>query len=294
MKIDLHIHSRYSDGVDEIEELIPKIVDHGIDVFALTDHDCTDGWDEAAQLAEKYGISFIPGIEITTQGTFKDHKVGIHLLAYLPDVNNPELQALLVENRELRQTRMKKLVENLQVDYPDLTYEKVVAGARELSTIGRPDLVSALWDLGGFDDVQDIWNGPVAKGSPHYVGIKARDVLEIIRIVRNAGGVPVIAHPLSRLGDDSNAAQFFPEEHFEQMVEAGLLGLETSHIEVSPAMREVLEKFAAKHNLILTGSSDYHGSGGKKKDNVLGVRTTTPEMLERILAAGTGTAPTLS
>jgi len=142
--------------------------------------------------------------------------------------------------------------------------------------------------------VQEIWNGPVAKGSPYYVSINARDVLEIIRIVRSAGGVPVMAHPLSRLDSDDNQPDRFPEEHFELMVQAGLLGLETSHIEVSEQMREVLEAFAAKHDLITTGSSDYHGPKGKKVANTLAVRTTDPEMLKRIIAAGTGTAPTLS
>ena len=294
MKIDLHIHSRFSDGLDELEELIPKISEAGIDVFALTDHDRTDGWGEAAELALKHGLSFIPGIEITTQGKFHDHPFGIHLLAYLPDPNNSELKELLLENQQLREVRMKQFVENLQPDYPGLTYQHVIEGAKTLSTLGRPDLVDALWRLGTFTDVQEIWEGPVAKKSPYYVSIKARDVLEIIKIVRNAGGVPVMAHPLSRLDSDDNQPLHFPEEHFELMVEAGLLGLETSHIEVSDKMRIILEAFAAKHDLITTGSSDYHGPKGKKIANTLAVRTTSLEMLKRIIAAGSGTPPTLS
>ena len=103
-----------------------------------------------------------------------------------------------------------------------------------------------------------------------------------------------MAHPLSRIDSDDNQPNRFPEEHFELMVEAGLLGLETSHIEVSDEMRKVLEDFAAKHNLITTGSSDYHGPKGKKIENKLAVRTTTPEMLKRIIAAGSGTKPTLA
>lgn len=294
MKIDLHIHSRFSDGLDELEELIPKISEAGIDVFALTDHDRTDGWGQAAELAQKHGLSFIPGIELTTQGKFHDHPFGIHLLAYLPDPNNSELKELLLENQQLREVRMKQFVNNLQTDYPGLSYEQVIDGAKALSTLGRPDLVDALWRLGTFTDVQEIWEGPVAKKSPYYVSIKARDVLEIIKIVRNAGGVPVMAHPLSRLDSDDNQPLHFPESNFELMVEAGLLGLETSHIEVSDKMRFILEAFAAKHNLITTGSSDYHGPKGKKIANTLAVRTTSLEMLKRIIAAGSGTAPTLS
>lgn len=294
MKIDLHIHSRFSDGLDELEELIPKISEAGIDVFALTDHDRTDGWGQAAELAQKHGLSFIPGIELTTQGKFHDHPFGIHLLAYLPDPNNSELKELLLENQQLREVRMKQFVNNLQTDYPGLSYEQVIDGAKALSTLGRPDLVDALWRLGTFTDVQEIWEGPVAKKSPYYVSIKASDVLEIIKIVRNAGGVPVMAHPLSRLDSDDNQPLHFPESNFELMVEAGLLGLETSHIEVNDKMRFILEAFAAKHNLITTGSSDYHGPKGKKIANTLAVRTTSLEMLKRIIAAGSGTAPTLS
>lgn len=294
MKIDLHIHSRFSDGMDELEDLIPKIAEAGVDVFALTDHDRTDGWAEAVELSRKYGLSFIPGIELTTQGKFHDKPFGIHLLAYLPNPEDPDLKELLLENQQLRETRMQRFVKNLQTEYPDLKYEDVISGAKALSTLGRPDLVNALWNLGIFDDIQDVWEGPVAKGSPYYVSIKARDVLEIIKIVRKAGGVPVMAHPLSRLDSDDSQPEHFPEEHFELMVDAGLLGLETSHIEVSEKMRAVLETFAAKHNLITTGSSDYHGPRGKKIANTLAVRTTSVEMLKRIIEAGTGTAPTLS
>ena len=294
MKIDLHIHSRYSDGMDELDELIPKIAEAGIDVFSLTDHDRTDGWAEASELAQKHGLSFIPGIEITTQGKFHEKPFGIHLLAYLPDPNNEALKQLLEENQQLRINRMKHFVANLKPDYPGLEYEDVIDGAKALSTLGRPDLVNAMWKLGLFTDVQEIWDGPVDKRSKYYVSIKARDVLEIIKIVRGAGGVPVMAHPLSRIDSDDSQPNKFPEKHFELMVEAGLLGLETSHIEVSDAMKELLESFALTHNLITTGSSDYHGPKGKKIANTLGVRTTSPEMLKRIIAAGTGIAPTLS
>ena len=100
MKIDLHIHSANSDGEDTIEHLIPKIKAAGVDVFALTDHDRTDGWAKASELANELGLSFIPGIEITTEGRVPDsdgniEPFGIHLLAYLPDPNNRELAELL-------------------------------------------------------------------------------------------------------------------------------------------------------------------------------------------------------
>ena len=100
MKIDLHIHSKNSDGADTVEELIPKIQASGVDVFALTDHDRTDGWSKASELANQLGLSFIPGIEITTEGRVPNsdgsiEPFGVHLLAYLPNPADSDLMELL-------------------------------------------------------------------------------------------------------------------------------------------------------------------------------------------------------
>jgi predicted metal-dependent phosphoesterase TrpH len=105
--------------------------------------------------------------------------------------------------------------------------------------------------------------------------------------------VPVIAHPLARTSSEDTQPSFFPREHFEAMVEAGLLGLETEHKEVSPVTRQVLEAFALEKGLITTGSSDYHGLS-VKAHNPLGLHTTSLEMLKRILELGTGSKPTLN
>lgn len=301
MKIDLHIHSKNSDGADTVEELIPKIKTSGVEVFALTDHDRTDGWATAAELANELGLSFIPGIEITTEGRVPDshgsvEPFGVHLLAYLPDPENSELKAVLEKNQQTRVVRTQKFVENLKAKYPQLTYELVLELAQDGSTLGRPDIATALVHLGEFESVGDVFgadNSPIGKHSPYYVRNEAPDVLDVIKIVRRAGGVPVIAHPLTRTSSEDTQPSFFPREHFEAMVNAGLLGLETEHKEVSQGTREVLEAFALEKGLITTGSSDYHGLS-VKAHNPLGLHTTSIEMLKRILELGTGTKPTLN
>ena len=301
MRIDLHIHSKNSDGADTVEELIPLIKASGVDVFALTDHDRTDGWAKAAELANELNLSFIPGIEITTEGRVpssngSSHSFGVHLLAYLPDPENEELNEVLEKNQANREVRTKKFVENLKAKYPKLSYELVLELAQDGSTLGRPDIATALVHLGEFDSVGDVFgakDSPIGKHSPYYVRNEAPDVLDVIKIVRRAGGVPVIAHPLARTSSEDTQPSFFPREHFEAMVEAGLLGLETEHKEVSLGTREVLEAFALEKSLITTGSSDYHGLS-VKAHNPLGLHTTSVEMLKRILELGTGTKPTLN
>lgn len=301
MKIDLHIHSKNSDGADTVEELIPKIKASGVDVFALTDHDRTDGWGTASELADQLGLSFIPGIEITTEGRVPDSNggiepFGIHLLAYLPNPADPDLLEVLKLNQRNRVVRTAKFVENLREKYPNLTYELVLELAQDGSTLGRPDIATALVHLGEFDSVGDVFgapNSPIGKQSPYYVRNEAPDVLEVIQIVRKAGGVPVIAHPLARTSSEDTQPNFFPRPHFEKMVEAGLLGLETQHKEVSQPTREVLEAFAEEKDLITTGSSDYHGLS-VKAHNPLGLHTTSVDMLKRILELGTGTKATLN
>jgi len=294
MQIDLHIHSKNSDGADLVEDLVPMVAKAGLDVFSLTDHDRADGWTTAAQLANEFGLSFIPGIEITTEGRFGGNPFGIHLLAYLADPSHPELKEILESNVNARIPRIKKYIENLSEDYPELTFELVSSLAKEGSTLGRPDIAAALVKLGVAPSITDIFASEIlSKFSKHYVRNVAPDVLVAIRAVRAAGGVPVIAHPLVGTVKGDPQPTNFPRDHYIQMAEAGLLGIETNHLQVPGTVREVLEAFAKEFDLLTTGSSDYHGLS-VKRDNPLGLRKTELSQLKRILEFGTGTAPTLN
>jgi predicted metal-dependent phosphoesterase TrpH len=290
MKIDLHIHSNYSDGEHSVKKLIKKIKCKKLSVFALTDHDRADGWLEARKFANQSGLSFIPGIEITTEWRLGVKKpFGMHLLAYLPDKDNKGLQEILILNQNERERRLRKYIENLSAEHEGLTFDLVESIAKPGSTLGRPDIARALVKLKRAKSVGEAFDNILHKNSDHYVRNEAPDVLDVIAIVRAAGGVPVLAHPSRGDKDDAN----FETEVFDAMVKAGLLGIEVDHIEVQGKNRDWLVDYATKHNLIMTGSSDFHGRK-TKRNNPLALYTTSLEMLKKILELGTGTKPTIN
>lgn len=286
MKIDLHTHSTHSDGKESVQQVFQYAAEAGVDVLALTDHDTSAGWDEARAEGQRHGISFVPGIEVTT----KHHGVSVHMLAYLPDPNFEPLIQRLKEVRESRETRIERYVENLQPFYADLTMDEVRATlSEEGKSIGRPHIADALRALGHVKDRGEAFDGPLSKGHPAYVASEGINTVEAVHLIRAAGGVPVMAHPLARGGRDgelviTNAHRI----RFVEVIEAGLGGFEVNHREVGDIAREWLTGLALEFDLVLTGSSDYHGLLGKP--NLLGEHTTTLEMLQRIESQATGSA----
>ena len=288
-KIDLHCHSTHSDGKESVQQIFQYAAEAGVTALALTDHDTTAGWVEASVEASNRGITFIPGIELTTVNPAGK---SVHLLAYLVDPKNERLISAMDKVKADRFQRLIEFINKLQVPYPDLSLEKVVGELDPLKVaLGKPHLADALWSLGHFDDraSQFAEGGPRHKKSPYYVENKGIPTLEAIEIVIEAGGVPILAHPLTRGKTDGT---FVPNEviysHFKQLIDAGLAGFEVQHREVTEEARNWLLQLAAENNLITTGSSDYHGKAGKP--NMLGENTTTQEMLKRIEAQATGSA----
>jgi predicted metal-dependent phosphoesterase TrpH len=282
MKIDLHSHSTHSDGRESVEQIFQYAAEAGLNALALTDHDTTAGWDEARVEAAKHGITFVPGIEITT----KHHDVSVHMLAYLPDPNFLPLSNRLREVRESRETRIERFVENLKGEYQGLTMEGVRATLKEEGkSLGRPHIADALVELGIFDDRTEAFDGPLHKRSPFFVPSEGLDTLEAVKLIRAAGGVPVMAHPMARSDEDLVITPLH-RERFIEVIEAGLGGFEVRHREVGEVAREWLTALALEFDLVVTGSSDYHGMTGKK--NRLGENTTDEQMLLKIEAQATG------
>lgn len=286
-KIDLHCHSTHSDGKESVQQIFQYAAEAGIEVLALTDHDTTAGWAEARLEAAKHGISFVPGIEITT----KHHGVPVHLLAYLPDSQNQHLIERLEEVRVARETRIERYVENLQAKYLDLTMDVVRATlSEEGKSLGRPHIADALVNLGHFSDRGEVFAGPINRNSEFHVPSGGLDTVEAVKLVRAAGGVPVMAHPLAR-GKSESQEIVITEKHRERFLEvihAGLGGFEVFHREVGETARQWLLRLAEEFDLVTTGSSDYHGLTGKP--NLLGENTTSLEMLKRIEAKATGSS----
>ncbi len=284
MKIDLHSHSTHSDGKESVAEVFQIACESGLDVLALTDHDTMSGWDEARQAASKLSMTFVPGIEITT----KHHDVSVHLLAYLPSADYEPLRNRLAEVRLARETRIERYVENLQTEYRHLTMDAVRATLQEEGkSVGRPHIADAMVNLGIFAHRDEAFAGPLDKHSVFHIPSGGIDTLEAVKLVRAAGGVPVMAHPMAR----STKNLVITEKHrqrFVEVIEAGLAGFEVYHREVGELARNWLTGLATEFDLVLTGSSDYHGLTGKQ--NRLGENTTSLEVLRKIEAQASGSA----
>lgn len=276
--IDLHTHSSISDGTETPGELIRAAKEAGLGTVALTDHDSSQGWAEAAQGARELGITFIPGMELST----RVGGISVHMLAYLFDPEHGELARETGHIREARRTRAKNMVARIGRDY-DFTWDDVLAHSAVGTTLGRPHIADALVARGHARSRKDAFAGILDFRRGYYEPHYAPDPVTGARLIRAAGGVPVLAHPATR-GIDN----VLSEQRLELLVDAGLAGLEIDHPENRPDGMARLRDLAAKYDLIVTGSSDYHGTG---KVNRLGECTTAPDALARVIEQATGSAP---
>lgn len=282
MRVDLHTHSARSDGTDTPTQLMAAAVAAGLDVIALTDHDTTAGWSEVAAQRPP-GLTVIPGVELSCASPVAGaHAIGVHLLGYLFDRDHQAFRAERIRLRASRLARAEEMVwrmrdAGLPIDW-DLVRE-IAAGA----PIGRPHMALALVRAGRARTVDEAFSEHLSHGNPYYVRKADVDVADGVRLIRAAGGVPVLAHPLARrrgrvVGDDVIAG----------LVAAGLLGLEVEHPDHVDADRRHLRGLAGDLGLLCTGSSDYHGTN---KATPIGICVTAPDVLDRILGLSTGAAP---
>jgi 3',5'-nucleoside bisphosphate phosphatase len=279
MRIDLHTHSSVSDGTETPAELLATARGAGLDVVALTDHDTTDGWAEA-EANRPAGLTVVPGMELSCRWFPSDQPpISVHLLAYLFDPTHPALAAERARLRADRLTRAERIVQNLVAAGYPLVWEDIVAGCRG-GVVGRPHVARALVGAGAAASVDDAFATLLHHRSPHYVAKADTEVLEAIRLVREAGGVPVFAHGLA-----TKRGRVLDDDAVVAMKDAGLLGLEVDHPDHDPEERSHMADLAKQLDLIATGSSDYHGTN---KTTPIAVCTTAPDQLERLLAAGTG------
>ncbi|MCC9203673.1 PHP domain-containing protein [Arthrobacter sp. zg-Y769] len=278
MRIDLHTHSCVSDGTEQPADVIASAAAAGLDAVALTDHDTTAGWAGAAAAARARGITFVPGMEVSCRSS---EGISVHVLSYLHDPTHPGLLEEIARSRAARVTRAELMVQRLAEDFPidwDSVQEQVAPGA----TIGRPHIADALVAAGVVPNRSAAFSGILTARSPYFVAHYAPDPARAAGLIREAGGVPVFAHPVA-----SSRGRVVGEETFAEMIGAGLLGVEADHRDNPGPGREWLRRLAKDNDLLVTGSSDYHGTG---KPNLLGEFTTDPAVLVRIAELGTGTA----
>lgn len=271
-RIDLHTHSRASDGTQSPGELVRAGAAAGLEVMAITDHDTAQGWAEAEQMAGEIGLELVRGMEISTR--HEGH--GVHLLAYLPDPTYPPLVdglARILDGRTARVPAMLERLGELGIDIRPSDVERVSDGT---AAMGRPHVADALVALGVVRDRSEAFARFLSPGRPAYADRYAAPLVDMIGIVAAAGGVTVIAHAWGRHGRD------LPNEaSLAALAGLGLAGLEVDHQDHDQGTRDRLRAIAVNLGLVITGSSDHHGTG--KIDHELGCNTTAPEEYARLL-----------
>lgn len=278
MRIDLHAHSTASDGTDTPAELVRNAAAAGLDVVALTDHDTVSGHREAiAALPE--GLTLVTGAELSC----RLDGIGLHMLGYLFDPEEPELSRERELVRDDRTPRAQAMVGKLQALGVPVTWEQVDRIAGE-GSVGRPHIATALVELGVVRTVSDAFTAEwLADGGRAYARKHELDAFDAIRLVKAAGGVTVFAHPAA-----VKRGECVPEEAIAALAAAGLDGIEVDHMDHDDATRARLRGLARDLGLLTTGSSDYHGS---RKTCRLGDHTTDPEIYGEITRRATGAFP---
>lgn len=272
MRIDLHTHSSVSDGTDDPRTLIQQAARAGLDVVALTDHDTAEGWAEAAATAAEVGIDLVRGMEISTAlGS-----AGVHLLAYLPDPTFPPLAAALDKILDGRNSRVPGICAKLQALGFDVTEQDVRRRAADAAATGRPHVADVMVAAGFVANRDEAFARFLNPGRPAYVHRYAAPLAEAVALVTAAGGVGVIAHPWGR-----GKSAVLDEATLAELRDLGLSGIEVDHQDHSPETRATLRAIARNLDLVVTGSSDHHGTG--KINHDLGCNTTAPDEYERLL-----------
>jgi len=247
--IDLHTHSDRSDGTFEPAEVVRRAAAIGLDVVALTDHDTTEGLEEAAAAGVELGVEVVPGVELSAE----HQRTSVHVLSYWPELGNAELQAELRRLRDDRFRRGELMVEKLQALGLPVSFERVraIAGG---GNIVRPHVAQAMVEAGVVDTEREAFDLYIADGKPAHVPKHALDPVDATRLIVDAGGICVLAHP-GMWGDQSSV----PEDLIERMAAAGMQGLEVDHTDHDPEARARYRRLAERLGLIPTGGSDCHG-----------------------------------
>jgi len=268
--IDIHTHTTCSDGTDSPRELVNKAIVQGLEVLGISDHDTTAGWAEAIE-ALRGSLQLALGSEISC---LTNDGVSVHMLGLLFDPEHEEMQRVLEETRDGRLPRMRKMIEKMRAEGMDISIEDVEQAMPTGATMGRPHLADALVAKKIVKSRDEAFVDLLHNESRFYVSHAAPTPVEAIALIRRAGGVAVIAHPFA-----SHRGQILKPEDFSELVAAGLNGIEVDHRDQNPDERAMLRTIAHELDLVITGSSDYHGTG---KLNSLAENHTHREQWEKL------------
>ncbi len=262
-KTDLHMHSFHSDGYYSPEKLIEKAKNQGIKILSITDHDSVNGFNEATQYAEKFGIEVIPGVEISTD--IRDTEV--HILGYFVDPNNKDLEHYLNFFREERHKRAIRMVNKLNILGLDITIDDVLVFAKD-SALGRPHIAQALLAKGQVKSFFEAFYKYIGNHAPAYERKVHLSPQSAFKIINDAGGLSFIAHPGN-----------MPEILIKELIDAGVDGIEVIHPSHSPEQVKFYRGIVIEYFLLESGGSDFHG-GKREDDENLGKYYTSPKVVD--------------
>lgn len=262
MLVDFHIHSKYSDGLLGMKEIVSSLKKNNIKIFSITDHDSVAGIKEAIKVAKKYSMDFIPGIEISCD--FEDKEV--HLLGYNIDYENSKLLSMLDEMKEKRRERAEKIIRQLQDK--SLLKEDSYGFFKEEGVIGRPFIADLLIKEKVVNSRKEAFNKYLNEGMPGWVGRQRPEFTEALALIQQAGGIGVLAHP----------ALSFLSPKLDQLVALGLDGIEVWHPDHNMLITDFYFRYAQENDLIKTGGTDWHGDKDYSTYNHL--KMTNEEILQ--------------
>lgn len=270
MKIDLHVHTLYSDGVYSPEKIVDTAIDVGLQAISLTDHDNILSYQVAQDYIKEKNLNdkleVIQGVEINT--LHKNYEV--HILGYFMNPENSDFKNLLKIQQQARIAQTKEIItllakkEGIKIKFDDI--QKQVA---EGGSIGRPHIAKAIANAGGTSNVIEAYAKFINDSSHVYVPRKTVSPYEAVEVIYGAGGVPVIAHPY-----DIDIA----EKLIKNLMSCGLRGIEAYHRKHSPACVEYFSSMAEELGLIVTGGSDFHAPNSLNGQIVLG-KNFVPEWI---------------
>ncbi|MBD3347482.1 MAG: PHP domain-containing protein [Chitinivibrionales bacterium] len=241
--IDLHIHTKYSDGSLSEQEVVDMAFQKNLKAIAITDHDCIDAYPLAQKLGSELDIEVIPAVELSSEIEGMD----IHILGYYIDDTNEDFIRKLAEMKRARYKRAKKMVENLNDQGTDLRFETVLNIAGK-GAVGRPHIAAALLKEELVYSFREAFDKYIGYDSPAYVKKMILHPKEVFDLIREANGLPILAHPgVTKVND-----------RLDEFMRDGLAGLEVYHSEHSQSQTRHYLRFCKTHDLSYSGGSDFH------------------------------------
>ena len=247
-EIDLHVHTTASDGTCRPAEAVAIAAEAGLRAIAVTDHDTFHGYFEAAEAGRRLGVEVVPGIEISTK-----FRRSVHILGYDIDLESPQMNEVLDWVVQDRDERNKKMAALMAADGLPVSYEQMRERFGEV--IGRPHFARVLVELGLAGSVAEAFEKYVEKDRKYYVGRHFLPIERSVELIREAGGVPVLAHPFQYRLDDAGL-----RELIEHCMDSGLMGMECRYTGYDADMVAYLLTLAEEYRLLPTGGSDFHGA----------------------------------